>query len=87
MIEENPTKAVTLKYDPTLPAPFVSARSSGELARKMVNIAEESGVPVLRLDKLADELFLLDPGTLIPEYLYLIVAEILSFIYSVQESQ
>ena len=53
----------------------------------MVKLAEESGVPVLHLEKLADELFLLQPGSLIPEYLYLIVAEILSFIYSVQESQ
>ena len=86
MIEENNSKAVTLKYDPTLPAPFVTARSSGELAERMVKLAEESGIPVLRLEKLADELFLLQPGSFIPEYLYLIVAEILSFIYSVQES-
>ena len=86
MKQEQNRKAVTLQYDPTLPAPFVSARSSGEMARRMLDLAEKSGVPVLRLEGLAEELFLLEPGSLIPPYLYLVVAEILKLIYSIQES-
>jgi type III secretion system FlhB-like substrate exporter len=79
-------KAVSLKYDPALPAPFVSARAKGFLARRMVEIAEESGIPVISAEQTAEDLFFLEPGELIPEYLFAVVAEILAFIYSVQES-
>ena len=79
-------KAVSLKYDPALPAPFVTARAKGLFARRMVEIAEESGIPVISTGQTAEDLFFLEPGEFIPEYLFAVVAEIFAFIYSVQES-
>lgn len=80
-------KAVSLQYDPRYPAPFVSARTKGELAAAMIKLAEKEGVPVMELPALSEELFLLNPGDLIPESTFRIVAEILAFIYSIQDAQ
>ncbi|WP_319561363.1 EscU/YscU/HrcU family type III secretion system export apparatus switch protein [Marispirochaeta sp.] len=86
MKEFTQQQAVSLKYDPAMPAPFVSAKAKGFLAQRMIDIAEESGIPILSAGKTAEDLFFLDPGELIPEYLFAVVAEIFAFIYSVQES-
>jgi flagellar biosynthesis protein len=80
-------KAVAIQYDPQYPAPFVSAKTQGELVEAMIKLAESKGVPVMELPALSEELFLLNPGDLIPEASFRIVAEILAFIYSVQDAQ
>jgi len=80
-------KAVSIQYDPSYPAPFVSAKSAGELAKAMVKLAEKEGVPIMELPALSEELFLLNPGEMIPESTFRIVAEILAFIYSIQDAQ
>jgi flagellar biosynthetic protein FlhB len=80
-------KAVSIQYDSHYPAPFVSARTEGELASAMIKLAEREGVPVMEIPALSEELFLLNPGDMIPESSFRIVAEILAFIYSVQDAQ
>jgi flagellar biosynthesis protein len=74
-------RAIALKYiEAEDPAPRVVARGEGLLAEKIICLAGESGVPVRKNDLLAEALFSLAPGDVIPEALYLAVAEILAVI-------
>ncbi len=76
-------KAAAVKYDPSLPAPFVLATGRGELADKLVALAQDAGIPAVEHAELAEMLVTLDPGTFIPEELYQLVAELLVFIHTV----
>jgi len=76
----NPTRlAVALRYDEegVLEAPEVIARGQEELARRMIQVAEEAGVPVMRDVPLARALWELEVGDAIPEPLYEAVAAVL----------
>ncbi len=69
--------AVALKYNPDMHyAPVVVASGLGELAQRIVNIADEAGVPVYRDDSTAALLVMLNAGEAIPKELYQIVATI-----------
>lgn len=79
---EAPT-SVALRYDTSLPAPFVAAKGKAELAKKLVRLAEEYGVPVVSDPALAESLFYLEVGEFIPEPFYRVVAELLVMVDSV----
>lgn len=83
----NPTHlAVALRYDKkTMEAPEVTAKGQEQLAEKMIKLAKEHGVPVVRNVPLAHSLFRLDVDTQIPEELYDAVAEILTWVYDLTE--
>ncbi len=69
--KEKPKRAVALKYDPNKNnAPVVIASGSGYIADKVVEIAEENGVPVYKDDSLSVMLSQLDMGTEVPEELF-----------------
>lgn len=70
-------KAVALKYnsDQDL-APVVIASGYGEVAERIIDIAETRGIPVYRDDSAASMLCMLDVGASIPEELYQVVATI-----------
>ena len=72
-------KAAALSYTEDLPAPIIVASGSGALAERIVRIARENGVAIVADDKLAETLCALEVGTLIPESLYAVIAEILVF--------
>jgi len=70
-------RAVALKYDSHKNnAPVVIASGSGFIADKVVEIAEESGVPVYKDDSLSVLLSQLDIGTEIPEELFSSIVDI-----------
>jgi len=75
----NPTHlAIALRYDEAeTDAPEVVAKGSEHLARRMIEAARESGVPVMRDVPLARALFELELGEQIPEALYEAVAAVL----------
>lgn len=73
-------KAVALRYDDTLPAPFLVAKGSGTAAERMLALAEELGISVLADEPLAGFLFPLDPGDMVPEEYWEIVARVYVFI-------
>lgn len=77
-------KAVVLKYLKNLPAPFVVCKGKNLLADRIKKIAEENDVEIIREDELADRLYVLEEGDYIPEELYDITAEILTFVYNLQ---
>lgn len=76
----NPTHiAVALRFDAESEqeAPEVVAKGVDHLARRMIEVATEAGVPVLRDIPLARSLHGLDLGEEVPEALYDAVAAVL----------
>jgi flagellar biosynthetic protein FlhB len=79
----NPTHlAIALQYDEaTMQAPKVTAKGQDSMALKIIEIAKEHKIPVIRNIGLAHSLFDLEEGYEIPEDLYEAVAEVLNFVY------
>jgi flagellar biosynthetic protein FlhB len=75
--------AVALRYDAkTMEAPMVVAKGAGYLAERIREIARAYGVPIVRRPELARTIYsTVEPGSLIPESLYVAVAEVLAMIY------
>lgn len=70
-------KAVALKYNAdTDQAPVIIASGYGEVANKIINIAEQNGIPVYRDDSAASLMCMLDVGSPIPPELYEVIAAI-----------
>jgi flagellar biosynthesis protein len=72
--------AVALSYNPDDNAPKIIASGRGYLADKMIDVANQSNVPVHKDERLAGTLSKLDIGEYIPPELYEVVAEILVFV-------
>lgn len=71
------TKAVALKYQEERDAaPVVIASGYGTIAEKIVDIAEQKGIPVFRDDSAASLMCMLEVGRSIPPELYECVAAI-----------
>ena len=70
-------KAVAMKYNMEEdPSPIVIASGYGEIAEKIVTVAEKQGIPVFRDDSAVSLLCMLEIGSNIPEELYQVVAAI-----------
>lgn len=81
---DTPTKkkAVALRYDAAQdPAPKIVAKGSGEIAAKIIALAKEHNIPIQEDGDLVEILAKLDLNADIPPETYLVVAEILAFIY------
>lgn len=82
MKKEKPKKAAALRYAHGKdPAPKVVAKGRGNVARKIVALAEEHGVPLVEDRNLVQVLEALDVDSDIPADLYQAVAEVLVFVY------
>ena len=77
-------KAVALKYNTDLPAPFVLAKGKNSAAEKLLSIAKANNIHIMHEDELAERLFWVETGDFIPEEIYEIVAEILAYVYMSQ---
>ncbi len=75
-----PKFAIALEYDGR-EAPRVTARGHDEIADRILRLAHEANVPIHFDRDLALVLDQLDLGEHIPEALYLVIAEILTFAY------
>lgn len=76
--ESRPTRqrAVALQYGVSDSAPVIVAAGMGHLAEKILDVAQENGVPVYEDNSLATILSQLNLGQQIPEELYRAVVEI-----------
>lgn len=86
----NPTHlAVALRFDEDgeQSAPEIVGKGQDELARRMIRVAEEAGVPVMRDVPLARGLFELEVGDEIPERLYEAVAAVLRAAWAEREER
>ena len=80
--------AVALKYDREKDnAPKVVAKGMRFKAEQIRKVAEEHGVPVLKNIPLANALMRVEVGHEIPDTLYDAVAEVLNFVYALQNNQ
>lgn len=78
--------AVALRYtEERDPAPRVIARGGGSVAQRIVELAEEQGIPIREDRDLVESLYQLDLGDLIPQELYPAVAEVLAYIYRMNQ--
>ena len=70
-------KAVALRYDTKRDnAPVVVASGCGEIAKKIIDVAEKNGIPVYRDDSAASLMCMLKVCSNIPNELYEVVAAI-----------
>ncbi|MBW1739624.1 MAG: EscU/YscU/HrcU family type III secretion system export apparatus switch protein [Deltaproteobacteria bacterium] len=81
-------KAVGLKYRPGEDnAPKVTAKGTGKIAEKIIEIARKHGIPVKDDPDLVEVLSRLDLEEEIPPELYVIIAELLAFVYNLNRKK
>jgi flagellar biosynthesis protein len=81
-------RAVALKYQPTSDnAPKVVAKGKGRTAERIIEIAREHNIFIENDPDLIEILSELDLNEEIPPDLYLVVAELLAFIYSLNRQE
>ena len=81
-------KAVALRYKPGLEqAPRVIAAGKGKIAEKIVRIAKEHNIHVHNDPDLVEMLSELELNSEIPPELYVVVSEILVFVYSLNRKE
>jgi flagellar biosynthesis protein len=79
-------KAAALRYDAQRDeAPRIVARGRGKLAEKIVAVAREHNIPLVEDANLAQVLEALDVEREIPAELYRAVAEVLVFVYRLNQ--
>src|SRR5262249_16175511 len=78
--------AVCLKYDrEAMAAPEITVKGQQAFAEMIKEVAEENGIPIMRNIPLAWALFELEEGVEIPENLYNAVAEVLAYVFRMQQ--
>jgi len=78
--------AVALKYDAaTDSAPKVIAKGRGLVAEKIMALAREQGIPMREDPDLVQLLAQIDLAQEIPPTLYKVVAEVLAFVYRLNQ--
>ncbi|MDQ2801073.1 MAG: EscU/YscU/HrcU family type III secretion system export apparatus switch protein [Armatimonadota bacterium] len=83
---EDSKTAVALRYAPTEgAAPAIVAKGDGFIADEILRIARENDVPLRQDPALAGALATLDVGQQIPPELFRAVAEVLAFVYKMNE--
>ena len=81
-------RAVALKYQPKSDnAPRVIAKGKGKVAEKIIEIAREHNIYIHNDPDLIEVLSQLDLNEEIPPRLYIIVAELLAFVYSLNSGE
>jgi flagellar biosynthesis protein len=76
-------RAIALEYDGQA-APRVTASGQDAVAERIIAVARAHGVPLLENNELAALLSGLDLGDEIPEMLYVCVAQIIAFAYTLR---
>ena len=85
-MKKKSSKAVALTYDKKKDhAPRVVAKGKGYLADKIIEIAQQHDIPLYKDKNLVQVLEALDLEIEIPPELYQAVAEVLAFIYRLNQ--
>ena len=82
-MKENVGRSVAIRYDDSLPAPFIVARGQGQLADELNRIARTHGIPLIEEKELSELLYSVEVGETIPYETFEAVAKVLAFVYSV----
>jgi flagellar biosynthesis protein len=73
--------AVALQYSESDELPKIIASGAGEIARQILELAQQHSIPIQEDAELTDMLAKLPPGAFISPETYRLVAEIISFLY------
>lgn len=85
--ETRSKKVVALKFDPAKDsAPKMAAKGRGYIADKILEIAKEFDIPIKEDRDLIELLYKIEIEEEIPSELYMVIAEILAFIYKVNKN-
>ena len=85
--EKKITQAAALSYDPAEnDVPILSAFGEGHMAQKIVDVARESGIPVMTEPGLTNLLSKLSVGDEIAPEMYDAVAKVLAFVSEMDRS-
>lgn len=80
-------KAAALRYQPGLDTnPKMIGAGQGKIAERILELAREHEIPIHEDADLVEILANLQPGDDIPPATYVVVAEILAFIYKINET-
>lgn len=80
--------AIALKYDKDKDsAPRIVAKGMRIKAEKIREIAKQYNIPIMKNVPLASALYRIEVGQEVPEELYDAVAEVLNFVYALQQEQ
>ena len=80
--------AIALRYDALKDgAPKISAKGEGAVAENIIELAKKHGIPVKDDPDLVEILSRLKIEEEIPSEVYVIVAELLAFVYSVNSKR
>lgn len=81
-----PRAAAALKYDPASnEAPEILATGRGLVAEEILRIAKENDVPLHQDAALVEALSRLDITDVLPRELYAVVAEVLAYVFRLDE--
>ncbi len=85
--KDKPLKVTALRYDPEKnSSPVIVAAGTGFVAQKILNVAEENGIPIYHDDSAATLLSKLQTGQEIPPELFQIVVNIYVSLLNLAES-
>lgn len=88
MVDRRKKKAVALRYNTEQEqVPKVIAKGTGNVAENIIALAQEHGIPVKDDPDLVEILSQLDIDEEIPPSLYVAVAELLAFVYSLNSKK
>lgn len=82
---QNRKQAVALQYSSAEDLPRVVASGAGELAEHILELARQHGIPVHENTSLAEILACLPSGSAIPPETFRVIAEIVCFLYYLDE--
>ena len=86
--KEKRKQAVALRYRPDKDtAPRVAAKGSGLVAEKIIELARKHGIPVKDDPDLLEVLSKLEIEEEVPPVVYVAVAELLAFVYSLNRKK
>ena len=88
MKNDNPVlhKAVSLQYKKGKnAAPKVTAKGQGWIADRIIKMAQENNIPIREDKDLLHLLSEIDVGQEVPESLYKVVAELLAWVYQINQ--
>jgi flagellar biosynthesis protein len=86
---QNPSqkKAIAIEYDPSKGGvPVIAAQGKGYIAQKIIELAEQNGIPMEEDASLVSNLIDLDLGEAVPPQLYAVIAEILLFLEEMEKN-
>lgn len=80
---KDPSTALCLEYD-GINAPILSAFGEDTLAEEILKLAKEHNIPIYENPELVKSLSQLSLGEEIPQELYLIIAQLIAFVYNLK---